>query len=65
MHPQSKPKMNISKVYSRLGLSALASIVAFAALAHEPRPGPNGGWKVDVDVGHAELVVNDTPKVVV
>ena len=57
--------MNISKVSSRLGLSALASAVAFAAFAHEPRPGPNGGWKIDVGVWHAELVVDDTPNVVV
>ena len=57
--------MSISKVYFRLGLSALASVVAFAAFAHEPRPGPNGGWKVDAGVWHAELVANDTPNVVV
>jgi hypothetical protein len=57
--------MNISKVYFRLGLSALASVVALAAFAHEPRPGPNGGWKVDAGTWHAELVANDTPNVVV
>lgn len=57
--------MKLSKVPFRLGLSALASVVALAAFAHEPRPGPNGGWKVDVGVWHAELVVNDTPNVVV
>lgn len=57
--------MNLSKVSLRLGLSALASVVAFAAFAHEPRPGPNGGWKVDAGAWHAELVANDTPNVVV
>lgn len=57
--------MNLSKVPFRLGLSALASVAAFAAFAHEPRPGPNGGWKVDAGVWHAELVANDTPNVVV
>ncbi len=57
--------MNTSKVPFRLGLSALVSVVAFAAFAHEPRPGPNGGWKVDAGVWHAELVTNDTPNVVV
>lgn len=57
--------MNVSKISLRLGLSALASVVAFAASAHEPRPGPNGGWKVDAGVWHTELVTNDTPNVVV
>jgi len=57
--------MNASKTSVRLGLSALASVGAFAAFAHEPRPGPNGGWKVDVGIWHAELVANDTPNVVV
>lgn len=57
--------MNISKLSVRLGLSALASVAALSAFAHEPRPGPNGGWKVDAGVWHAELVANDTPNVVV
>lgn len=34
-------------------------------MAHEPRPGPNGGWKVDAGAWHAELVANGTPTVVV
>ena len=35
------------------------------ALAHEPRPGPNGGLKVDAgNRYHAELVVRGTPEVV-
>ncbi len=35
------------------------------ALAHEPRPGPNGGLKVDAgNRYHAELVVRRTPEVV-
>jgi hypothetical protein len=57
--------MNISTVSFRLGMSAFASVIAFAAFAHEPRPGPNGGWKVDAGAWHAELVANDTPNVVV
>lgn len=57
--------MNLSIFSLRLGLSALASVVAFSAFAHEPRPGPNGGWKVDAGAWHAELVANDTPNVVV
>lgn len=57
--------MNLSKMSLRLGMSALASVAALAAFAHEPRPGPNGGWKVDAGVWHAELVANDTPNVVV
>ena len=44
-----------------LGLSLVAP-----ALAHEPRPGPNGGLKVDAGARHhAELVANGTPQVVV
>lgn len=38
---------------------------ASAALAHEPRPGPNGGLKVDAGSRyHAELVAAGTPDVV-
>ncbi len=41
-----------------LSMSALA-------LAHEPRPGPNGGLKVDAGSRyHAELVARGTPEVV-
>ncbi len=44
-----------------LGLS-----LAVPALAHDPRPGPNGGLKVDAGARHhAELVANGTPQVVV
>jgi hypothetical protein len=44
-----------------LGLS-----LAAPALAHDPRPGPNGGLKVDAGARHhAELVANGTPDVVV
>jgi hypothetical protein len=57
--------LNLSRVTFRLGLSAFASIITFAAFAHEPRPGPNGGWKVDAGAWHAELVANNTPNVVV
>ena len=36
-----------------------------ASLAHEPRPGPNGGLKVDAGSRyHAELVVTGAPEVV-
>lgn len=57
--------MNVPKMPLRLGLAAFASVVAFAAFAHEPRPGPNGGWKVDAGVWHAELVADGTPNVIV
>ncbi len=57
--------MRLSRISLRLGLSALASFVALSAFAHEPRPGPNGGWKVDAGAWHAELVANDTPNGVV
>jgi hypothetical protein len=44
-----------------LGLSLVAP-----AFAHDPRPGPNGGTKVDAGARHhAELVANGTPQVVV
>lgn len=57
--------MRLSRISFRLGLTALASCVALSAFAHEPRPGPNGGWKVDAGTWHAELVANGTPNVVV
>lgn len=35
-----------------------------ATLAHEPRPGPNGGMRVDAGTRyHAELVATGTPEV--
>jgi hypothetical protein len=39
-------------------LSAALSALASAALAHDPRPGPNGGIKVDAGDWHAELVAD-------
>lgn len=48
-------------VAALLGLSLVAP-----ALAHDPRPGPNGGLKVDAGARHhAELVANGTTQVVV
>lgn len=45
---------------------AAALLAATPALAHDPRPGPNGGLKVDAGAKHhAELVANGTPNVVV
>lgn len=50
----------------RLALAAVFAFVAAPALAHEPRPGPNGGLKVDAGTAyHAELVAKGTPEVVV
>jgi hypothetical protein len=50
----------------RLLLLLLGLTLAAPALAHEPRPGPNGGLKVDAGARHhAELVANGTPRVVV
>jgi hypothetical protein len=52
---------------TRLFLVALLGLLLTApALAHDPRPGPNGGLKVDAGTRHhAELVANGTPHVVV
>lgn len=52
---------------TRLLLAALLGLsLASQALAHDPRPGPNGGLKVDAGARHhAELVSNGTPQVVV
>jgi hypothetical protein len=51
----------------RLLLAALLGLsLASPAFAHEPRPGPNGGLKVDAGARHhAELVADGTTKVVV
>ncbi len=51
----------------RLLLAALLGLsIAGPAFAHEPRPGPNGGLKVDAGTRHhAELVANGTTQVVV
>ncbi len=52
---------------TRFFLAALLGLsLSGPALAHEPRPGPNGGLKVDAGAKHhAELVTNGTPQVVV
>jgi hypothetical protein len=48
-----------------LAAVALLATVTLAA-AHDPRPGPNGGLKVDAGAKHhAELVANGTSQVVV
>lgn len=48
-----------------IALAAALSMPALA-LAHEPRPGPNGGLKVDAGSRyHAELVAKGTPDVAV
>jgi pSer/pThr/pTyr-binding forkhead associated (FHA) protein len=47
---------------------AISLLVAAAstAIGHDPRPGPNGGLKVDAGARHhAELVANGTTQVVV
>lgn len=52
---------------NRILLAALLGLsLATPAFAHDPRPGPNGGLKVDAGARHhAELVANGTPQVVV
>lgn len=52
---------------TRFVLAALLALsLAAPAFAHDPRPGPNGGLKVDAGARHhAELVANGTPQVVV
>lgn len=43
---------------------SLALMTPLAAMAHEPRPGPNGGLKVDAGTRyHAELVAKGTQEV--
>ncbi len=52
----------------RIPLIALAAalLMPVLALAHDPRPGPNGGLKVDAGSRyHAELVAKGTSEVVV
>jgi hypothetical protein len=51
----------------RVFLAALVGLFLVApVIAHEPRPGPNGGLKVDAGTSHhAELLANGTPEVVV
>jgi hypothetical protein len=52
---------------NRILFAALLGLfLAAPALAHDPRPGPNGGLKVDAgERHHAELMANGTPQVVV
>lgn len=52
---------------TRLLVAALLGFsLAGPAFAHDPRPGPNGGLKVDAGTRHhAELVADGTPRVVV
>jgi hypothetical protein len=43
---------------------SLVLMAPLAAIAHDPRPGPNGGLKVDAGTRyHAELVAKGTPEV--
>lgn len=51
----------------RLALAvAMVAALSGTAFAHDPRPGPNGGVKVDAGARHhAELVANGTPQVLV
>ncbi len=50
----------------KMMFAAAFALLATAASAHEPRPGPNGGLKVDAgSKHHAELVAKGTPEVVV
>jgi hypothetical protein len=43
---------------------SLILMAPLAAMAHDPRPGPNGGLKVDAGTRyHAELVAKGTPEV--
>ncbi|WP_137133307.1 hypothetical protein [Rhizobium sp. FKY42] len=45
---------------------SIAVMAAFPAYAHAPRPGPNGGLKVDAGANHhVELVVSGTTEVTV
>ena len=46
-------------------LLALVLMLSGLALAHEPRPGPNGGLIVDAGNYHAELVVDGSDVVTV
>jgi hypothetical protein len=57
--------MSFHKLSRLVSVAAIGSLFAVAAFAHEPRPGPNGGWKVDAGAWHAELVADGTTTVVV
>jgi hypothetical protein len=48
----------------RAAFALAASLLATSvAMAHAPRPGPNGGLKVDAGAYHAELLANGTDMV--
>lgn len=42
---------------------AFVALIPTLALAHDPRPGPNGGMMVDAGSYHAELVANGSETV--
>lgn len=46
-----------------IAVLAFASLMPTFALAHEPRPGPNGGMMVDAGSYHAELLVDGSETV--
>ncbi len=46
-----------------LAATGLSLLIGTAAFAHEPRPGPNGGLKVDAGDYHAELVADGSETV--
>ncbi len=48
-----------------LAALVICLLVPSASLAHEPRPGPNGGLKVDAGNYHAELLADGTDTVTV
>lgn len=50
----------MKKILAALGISLL---MAAPAIAHEPRPGPNGGIVVDAGAYHAELVADGSETV--
>ncbi len=51
---------------SLLALSLIAVMTALPAHAHAPRPGPNGGLKVDAGANHhVELVATGTTEVTI
>lgn len=48
-----------------IAMLAFAVLLPAIALAHEPRPGPNGGVMVDAGNYHAELLADGTETVTV
>jgi hypothetical protein len=52
--------------YSAAAFALALAVNVTPAFAHDPRPGPNGGLKVDAGSRHhAELLANGTPEIVV